>query len=275
MAPKRPTTFSMRMPEDLNDKINAYAAEHSCTKAEAMSHFAWAGIAMEESGEAEPAHAGAEPASEAAKVVSDEESGALAKIEARLEALQNLPTIESATPEVIVPVDMRDAIQTYAREHDCSEVDALTYYARLGVQLSGTTRAATSADVIELRGRLDALAQDSQQKSEQLAQMAETLAAIREYTKPEELELEGEVADDTEDVEQHELTGEERQQLADERTRQIVSGVMEEYLGGQDADQGEDTQLGANSPAMLNPWVPVLVAIIVSLVIGLVILLVR
>ena len=48
MASKRPTTFSMRMPEDLNLKIQAYAQEHGCTKAEAMSHFARAGIELEE-----------------------------------------------------------------------------------------------------------------------------------------------------------------------------------------------------------------------------------
>lgn len=267
MASKRPTTFSMRMPEDLNEKINAYAAEHSCTKAEAMSHFARAGIALEEGG--------SQPVEQAVNTEGTETATTLAQIEARLEALQNLPTIEATEPTSIVPADMRDAIQTYAQEHDCSENDALTYYARIGVQLSGTTRTASSADVAELRGRLDALAQDSQQKGEQLAHMAEVLAAIHDYTKPEELELEGEVADDTEDVEQHELTEEEKQALADERTRQIVSSVMEEYLGNQDVDQAEETQLGASSAGIINPWIPVLVAVIVSLLIGLVILLVR
>ena len=267
MASKRPTTFSMRMPEDLNAKINAYAAEHSCTKAEAMSHFARAGIALEENGPL--------PSAQADGTTQDATTGALAKIEARLEALQNLPTIEQAEPASIVPVDMRDAIQSYAAEHACTEVDALTYYARIGVQLTGTTRTATSTDVAELRGRLDALAQDSQQKGEQLAQMAEAIAQIREYTQPEELELEGEVADDTEDVDQHELTEEEKQQIADEHTRQIVSSVMEEYLGTQDEGHDRDAQLASRSASTVNSWIPVLVAVIVSLLIGLVILLVR
>ncbi|MBR3159673.1 MAG: hypothetical protein IKF14_11320 [Atopobiaceae bacterium] len=262
MATKRPTTFSMRMPEDLNEKINAYATEHSCTKAEAMSHFARAGIALEEGG--------IQP--NAAEAKDDGSREALQKIEARLEALQKLPTIEPAQQTSLVPVDIRERIQAYSAENACSEQDALTYYARLGIQLSGETRQATNADVAELRTRLDALAQDSQKKSEQLAQMADALVVIREYTKPEELELEGEVADDAEDVDQPELTEEERQRIADEHTRQIVSSVMEEYLGQEDAQAG-DAQL--DSRPQLNQWIPVLVAIIVSLVIGLVVALIR
>lgn len=259
MATKRPTTFSMRMPEDLNEKINAYAAEHNCTKAEAMSHFARAGIELEENG------------MQPAAGQHDGSHETLQSIEARLEALQNLPSIEPVQQAAIVPVDIRDKIRSYSEENACSEQEALAYYARLGVQLGEETRQATNADVAELRTRLDALAQDSQKKSEQLAQMAEALVAIREYTKPEELELEGEVADDAEDVEQPELTEEERQRIADEHTRQIVSSVMEEYLGQDEGPQ--DARVDAR-PA-LNPWIPVLVAVIVSLLIGLVVVLTR
>ena len=255
MATKRPTTFSMRMPEDLNEKINAYAAQHSCTKAEAMSHFARAGIELEENGPA--------PSAATNDVAASATQETLAKIDERLEALQRLPTIEPDEPMAIVPVDIRDKIQAYSTEHECSEQDALTYYARLGIQLSGDTRAATNADMAELRTRLDALAQDSQHKSEQLAQMAEVLASIREYTKPDELELEGEVEDDAEDVEDEpELSEEERQRIADEHTRQIVSDVMGEYVAMQRTEP-------ATSP--MAQWVPVLIAVIVSLIIGLVV----
>lgn len=232
MAPKRPTTFSMRMPEDLNEKINSYAAEHKCTKAEAMTRFARAGIELEENGQLEAPTASAAPSAGASQET-------LSKIEERLEALQNLPTIEAQESKAIVPVDIHEKIHAYSEEHECSEEEALAYYARLGIQLSGETRAATTQDVDELRGRLDALAQDSQQKGEQLAHMADLLASIREYTKPDEFVLEGEVAEDAEDVESDEPTEEELQRMADERTRQIVSDVMEEYASKQRAEREE------------------------------------
>ncbi len=254
MAAKRPTTFSMRMPEDLNERIQAYATEHSCTKAEAMSHFARAGIELED--------AGPQP-------VAEEPNEALKSIQERLDALKNLPTIEPAPTTAIVPADIRDKIQTYSAEHNCSEQEALAYYARIGIQMSEEQRPANVGDLAELSHRLDVLAKDNQAKTEQMQQMAEVLVEIRGYTKPEELELEGEIA---EDVEEPELTDEERQRIADEHTRQIVSDVMGDYLAKQ---QEADEQWAASQRGTINPWVPVLVAIIVSLVIGLVLVLTR
>lgn len=271
---KRSTTFSMRMPEDLNAKIQEYAAANSCTKAEAMSHFARAGIDLEENG---PAVA---PASQ------DDSAAALRSIHDKLEALQNLPTIEAepTAGTAIVPVDIRDKIQAYSADHACSEQEALTYYARIGVQMTSDQHPATVAELAELSRRLDALVQDNQAKTEQMKQMAEVLLTIRDYTKPDELELEGEVADDAEDVEEPELTEEERQAIADEHTRKIVSDIMGEYAAKQreaDAqrDAAHEVEMEAirkqSQPSMLNPWIPVLVAIIASLVIGLVVILTR
>lgn len=263
---RKPTTFSMRMPEDLNEKIQSYATEHNCTKAEAMSHFARAGIELEENGGA--------PSS-----ADDVSQQALAKIEERLEALQNLPTIEPAPGSAIVPVDIKEKIQSYSSEHDCSEQEALTYYARIGIQMSEEGKAASSAEVAELARRLDVLAQDNQAKAEQMKQMTELLVSIRDYTKPDELVLEGELADqDVEDVEEPELTDEERQRISDEHTRQIVSDIMDGYMAKQKEEQdARDARLATTAPQQ-NPmaaWVPVLVAIIVSLVMGLVIILTR
>lgn len=257
MAAKRPTTFSMRMPEDLNEKINAYAAEHKCTKAEAMTRFARAGIELEESG-------GMATAGSGVPDVGGGSQETLAKIEERLEALQNLPTIEPIAPTstAIVPIDIREKIQAYSKEHDCSEQDAMAYYARLGVQLSGETRAATTADLAELHGKLDALAQDSRQKGEQLAQLADAIAVIREYTQPETLELEGEIADDAEDVE---LSEEELQRMADERTRQIVSDVLSEYATQQRAEREEELQRASEANA--SPRFPLsIIALFVSII---------
>ena len=255
MAAKRPTTFSMRMPEDLNERIQAYATEHNCTKAEAMSHFARAGIELEDNGPA---------------TVQDGSEAALDKIQERLEALQKLPTIEATPTTAIVPADIKDKIQAYSTEHDCSEQEALTYYARLGIQMTSDQRPASSAEVAELSRRLDLLAKDNQEKTEQMKQMAEVLVAVRDYTKPDEVELEGEVA---EDVEEQELTDEERQQIADEHTRRIVSDVMGDYmtkqqeeLAAREAARGAEERPGLAT----NVWIPALIAIIVSLI-GLVI----
>lgn len=268
MAAKRPTTFSMRMPEDINEKINAYAAEHNCTKAEAMSHFARAGIELEERGPEQNV-------SEQSASTPIASQDTLEKIEQRLEALQNLPTIEAETPSTIVPVDIRDKIQAYSAEHECSEQDAMAYYARLGVQLSDTMRPASAKEMAELRARLDVLAQDSQTKTKQLTQMSEMLNSIHEYTKPDELVLEGEVADDAEDVEEPELTEEERRQQEDERTRKIVSDVMSEYAAMQYEEREQERQIASQSGSALNAWIPVFVAVIISLLIGLVVILTR
>ncbi len=284
MATKRPTTFSMRMPEDLNEKINAYAAEHSCTKAEAMSHFARAGIEVEEMGGL--ANVGRVDAAgstvngvESSNASQGATESALQKIEERLAALQNLPTIEPEQSTAIIPTDILDKIQAYCEKHNCSEREAYAYYARLGVQLSGTTRVATDADIAEIRGRLDALAQDSAQKGEQLAAMTDSIRAIYEYTKPNELVLEGEVADDAEDVEEEVPSEEELQRQADERTRQIVSEVMEEYATRQREERMRELEreamLDDRSRDTLNPWTPVLVAVILSLVIAVSVYLMR
>lgn len=251
MAAKRPTTFSMRMPEDLNERIQAYATEHNCTKAEAMSHFARAGIELEDNGPA---------------ATQDGSEAALDKIQERLEALQNLPTIEPASTTAIVPADIKGKIQEYSAEHDCSEQEALTYYARLGIQMTSDQRPATSAEVTELSRRLDLLAKDNQEKTEQMKQMAEVLVAVRDYTKPDEVELEGEVA---EDVEEQELTDEERQRIADEHTRKIVSDVMGDYMTKQQEENAarEAARSAESRPGLASSvWIPALIAIIVSLI---------
>ena len=135
--------------------------------------------------------------------------------------------------------------------------------------MTSDQRPATVGDMNELSRRIDALAQDGQAKTDQMKQMAEMLANIRDYTKPDEVELEGEIA---EDVEDQELTEEERQRIADEHTRKVVTDVMEDYLSIQ--QEAEDQRRAAMQNTM-NPWVPVLVAIIVSLLIGMVLLLTR
>lgn len=266
---KKPTTFSMRMPEDLNEKIQSYATEHNCTKAEAMSHFARAGIELEENGP-----------SVASTDTNDAQMEALKGIQDRLESLNNLPTIDPVPSTAIVPVDIKDKIQTYSAEHNCSEHEALTYYARIGIQMTSEKPPATAADVAELARRIDVLAKDNQAKSEQMSQMVEMLTSIRDYTKPDELEIEGELADqEAEDVLQPELTEEERQRIADEHTRKIVSDVMGDYMAKQRDEQiARETERAANQTIQPNPltvWVPVLVAIIVSLLIGIVVILTR
>lgn len=274
---KRTTTFSMRMPEDLNEKIQAYATEHNCTKAEAMSHFARAGIELEEGGAPLPERPqealGAEDASAASQEMFN-------KIQERLDALQNLPRVESVTTTAIVPADIRDKIQEYSERHDCSENEALTYYARLGVQMSDEQRPASTHEVAELARRLDVIVQDNQSKTEQLRQMSELITTIHENTKPDEIELEGELAEqDAEDVEETELSDEERQRIADEHTRKIVSDVMGDYMTRQRKEQeAREAQRAAQQPQRQNTtsvWIPVLVAVIVSLIMGLVVVLTR
>lgn len=271
---RKPTTFSMRMPEDLNEKIQTYAAEHNCTKAEAMSHFARAGIALEEGEIPTPTSGMQEPRPEESSTTAQ----ALSNIQERLEALQSLPTIEPTPGSAIVPIDIRDKIQAYSTQHDCSEQDALTYYARIGIQMTDKDHPATSAEVAELSRRLDILAKDNAAKTEQMKQMAEMLVSIRDYTKPDELELEGELADqEAEDVDT-EITEEERQRIADEHTRQIVSDVVGGYIARQreeqavrDAQQAQQSNSSNPMPLILSA----LVAIIVSLIMGLVVILSR
>lgn len=262
---KRPTTFSMRMPEDLNEKIQAYATEHNCTKAEAMSHFARTGIEVEENGLATA------PPPKADADAVDPSADALNNIQKRLDALQRLPVIEQPTT-AIVPVDIRDKIQAYSEEHKCSEQEALTYYARLGVQMTSEQRPATTAEVAELARRIDVLARDTQTKTDQMKQMNELLTTIRDYTKPDEIELEGELAEqEAEDVEDHELTDEERQRIADEHTRQIVSDVMGDYLSRQKAEQdAREAEQRAKKDETPMPLLPLVVVVILSLVVAII-----
>ena len=279
---KRTTTFSMRMPEDLNEKIQAYATEHNCTKAEAMSHFARAGIEVEEGGAPLPAQS--QSSEESPNVEGGSSQEMFSRIQERLDALQSLPVVEQSQSTAIVPADIRDKIQEYSALHDCSENEALTYYARLGVQMSDEQRPASTGEVAELARRLDVLAQDNQSKSEQLRKMTELVTQIHEYTKPDEIELEGELAgDEAEDVEQAELSDEERQRIADEHTRKIVSDVMGDYMTKQREEQAareakREAQHAAKQPEHQNNaplLMSVLVAVIVGLIIGFVIVLTR
>ena len=281
---KRTTTFSMRMPEDLNEKIQAYATEHNCTKAEAMSHFARAGIEVEEGGTPLPT----QPQETSEASFTDDGANAsqemFNKIQERLDALQSLPAAAPSTSVAIVPADIREKIQEYSERHGCSENEALTYYARLGVQMSDEQRPASTGEVAELARRLDVLAQDNRSKSEQLRKMTELVTQIHEYTKPDEIELEGELAgDEAEDVEQAELSDEERQRIADEHTRKIVSDVMGDYMTKQREEQAareakREAQHAAKQPEHQNNaplLMSVIVAVIVGLIIGFVIVLTR
>lgn len=243
--PKKLTTFSMRMPEDINEKIQSYAAEHQCTKAEAMSHFARAGIEIEDSGR---------------PVSSDD----IAKIEEKIESLGERSN-EKVPTETIVPADIKDKIQAYSKEHECSESEALGYYARIGLEMTGDKRPATASEVADLARKLDVLAQDSQTKTAQMKQMAEAIGKIQEYTKPEEVEVEGELAE-PEIESPKELTDEEKQQQADERTRKIVSDVMDGYL-----EKSQEQKAEKN----LNPWTPALIVLVACLIVIMVVVLTR
>ncbi|MGI6754472.1 MAG: hypothetical protein ACOX4F_00345 [Atopobiaceae bacterium] len=232
--PKKLTTFSMRMPEDINEKIQAYAEEHQCTKAEAMSHFARAGIEVEGAG----------------RPLSTDD---IAKIEAQIESMSTQGSTQNAGI-LLAPADIKDTVIAYAQEHECSEAEALTYYARLGIQMSADQRPASVAEVAELAKKLDILAQDGQAKTLQMKQMSEALEKIQEYTKPEEIELEGELADPELEAARE---AEEKQHEADERTRQIVSDVIGSYL----SQQKEEPE----KPA-INPWVPAVIVLAACLI---------
>ena len=257
---KRPTTFSMRMPEDLNEKIQEYAVAHSCTKAEAMSHFARAGIDLEERGGA----AEGDIVRSEGPVTSVATDEALARIQEKLDALQVAPAAES-TATAIVPVDIQDKIRAYSAEHDCTDQDALAYYARIGVQASSEQTAQTAIQLANLSQKIDALAADNIAKSEQMKQMAEMLVNIRDYTKPEEMELEGEVQDDAEDVVAAELTDEEKQAIADEHTRKIVSDIMATYDEKQQ-ERAAHFPKGESSNQLLPAFIVAGVALLIALI---------
>lgn len=250
--PKKLTTFSMRMPEDINEKVQAYAAEHECTKAEAMSHFARAGIEIEESGK---------PAS------SDELEQIISKIN-ELAAPDDGNTQQSTA---VIPVDIKDKIQAYSSEHDCSEAEALGYYARIGIQLSDDKRPASIGELEELSKKLDVLAKDSQAKAEQIGKMTEMLQAIQKNTEPETVEVEGELADPAiEEAQNAEPSEEEKERQAAELTKKIMTDVMNEYAAAHPTPA--PTPAAPPQQQQMSPWIPVLVAAVISLVVGIIVL---
>lgn len=270
--PKKPTTFSMRMPEDINDRIQSYAEEHQCTKAEAMSHFARAGMKLEDEGGA-PTTDNA-PAAQPAEDLGQSMDQHFGKVMDQLQGLSKTAESlrESSTQQAIVPADIRQKVQEYAKAHECSETEALGYYARLGIQMTDQQRPASVAEVANLSKKLDLLAKDSQMKSEQLKRMNEAIAHIRKNTEPETVEVEGELADPAiEEAKSPQLSEEEKERQEEERTRKIMTDVMNEYAAAHPAPAPEP----APTPApQMSPWLPVLVAVIVSLVMGIVVILV-
>ena len=95
--------------------------------------------------------------------------------------------------------------------------------------------------------------------------MAEMLVNIRDYTKPEEMELEGEVQEDAEDVVTTELTDEEKQAIADEHTRKIVSDIMATYDEKQQERAAHFPKAEPSSqllPALIVAGVALLIALI-------------
>jgi hypothetical protein len=250
----------MRMPEDLNEKIQEYAVAHSCTKAEAMSHFARAGIDLEERGGSAEGDVEAQEGS-AALTGADE---TLALIQEKLDALAAVPA-KAPADNAIIPVDIQDKIRAYSQEHECSDQDALAYYARIGIQASSEQTVQTAVQLANLAAKVDALAADNIAKGEQMKQMAEMLVNIRDYTKPEEMELEGEVQDDAEDVVAAELTDEEKQAIADEHTRKIVSDIMATYDKKQEERAAHFPKREASNqliPAFVVAGVALLIALI-------------
>lgn len=252
--PKKPTTFSMRMPEDINDRIQAYAAEHECTKAEAMSHFVRAGIELEDNGTPQAS-----------------DGIDLSELKDRLDLIQKTAekNVEaaSASRSAIIPADIRERIRAYSSEHGCSDEEALGYFARIGITMSDDDRPASHADLSEVAKKLDALAADGAAKNEQLKSLAETVEKIRGYTEPESVEVEGELADPAIEEAKDALEEERREAERDERTRKIINEAMDSYL---ERNKTQQTQPQTSTSALL----PVLVAAVIALVMGLIVLLV-
>lgn len=250
--PKKLTTFSMRMPEDINEKVQAYAAEHECTKAEAMSHFARAGIQLEDEG----------------KPASNDELG---QIISKIDALATKEDVDTTQSTAVIPVDIKDKIQAYSKEHKCSEAEALGYYARIGIQITSEQRPASVAEVQELSKKLDVLAQDSQAKAEQINKMSEMLTAIQKNTEPETVEVEGELADPAiEEAQNAEPSEEEKERQAAELTKKIMTDVMNEYAAAHPTPA--PTPATPPQQQQMSPWIPVLVAAVISLVVGIIVL---
>lgn len=252
--PKKPTTFSMRMPEDINDRIQAYAAEHECTKAEAMSHFVRAGIKLEDDGPAEAT-------SQASQQVD------LSPISERLDKLQGSLDQEakdraSAQQTGIVPADIRDRIHAYATKHECTDEEALGYYARIGITMTADDKPVSQSDLAGVAKKLDAIVADGAAKNEQLKALSETLEKVRGYTEPEDVEVEGELADPAIEEAKDALEEERREAERDERTRKIINEAMDSYIERNKGRQSQQSSV-----------VPALVAAVVALVIGIVVIL--
>lgn len=252
--PKKPTTFSMRMPEDINDRIQAYAAEHECTKAEAMSHFVRAGIKLEDDGPS--------ASSESAAQQVD-----LSPLNERLDKLQG--TIDQAAKDqahvnqtALIPADIRDRIHSYASDHKCSDEEALGYYARIGITMTADDKPVSQSDLADVAKKLDAIVADGAAKNEQLKTLSETVDKIRGYTEPEDVEVEGELADPAIEEAKDALEEERREAERDERTRKIINEAMDSYIERNKSQQPQQSSV-----------VPALVAAVVALVIGIVVIL--
>lgn len=259
--PKKPTTFSMRMPEDINDRIQAYAAEHECTKAEAMSHFVRAGIELEDNGTVN----GSVPTTNQTSQTID-----LSPLNDRLDKLQTAvdKAAELASkPETgtIIPADIRERIKAYSSEHGCSDEESLGYFARIGITMTADDRPVSRADLAEVAKKLDAIAADGAAKNEQLKSLSETVEKIRGYTEPESVEVEGELADPAIEEAKDALEEERREAERDERTRKIINEAMDSYL---ERNKPQPQQSAAST------LMPVLVAALIALVIGIVVILV-
>lgn len=253
--PKKPTTFSMRMPEDINDRIQAYAAEHECTKAEAMSHFVRAGIKLEDDGP-EPA-----PVQGAAGVDLKPLSEKLDKVQGTLDKAAEERAHDRQT--AIIPADIRDRIHTYASEHKCTDEEALGYYARIGITMTADDKPVSQSDLADVAKKLDAIVADGAAKNEQLKALSETVDTIRGYTEPDDVEVEGELADPAIEEAKDALEEERREAERDERTRKIINEAMDSYI---ERNKGQQPQQGSSV-------VPALVAAVVALVIGIVVIL--
>lgn len=269
--PKKPTTFSMRMPEDINERIQAYAAEHECTKAEAMSHFVRAGIDLEDNGP-KAAEGSIDLSAVTSRLDTLKEAtdkSFTAATEARDE-LRKAAEQAGKDETALIPVDIRDRIKAYASEHDCTNEDALGYFARLGVQMSADQRPASKGELAELSKKLDALAADGAAKNEQLKSLVETVAQIKTYTEPESVEVEGELADPAIEEAKDALEEERKEAERDERTRKIINEVMDSYIEkSKPAEPAPATQ-----PPQSSVLLAVLAAAVVALVIGIVVILV-
>lgn len=267
---KKLTTFSMRMPEDINERIQAYAAEHECTKAEAMSHFVRAGIDLEDNGPSTQGDVDLSAIEERLDGLRDATARSVATAEEARDAARKAADRPKPDETAIIPADIRDRVKAYSSEHECTAEEALGHFARLGVEMTAEQRPASAGDLAELSKKLDALAADGAAKNEQLKKLAETIDQIKGFTEPESVEVEGELADPAIEEAKDALEEERREAEQDERTRKIISEVMDSYIErSKPADPPQQTSQGQGTTILL----PVLAAAVVALVIGIVIIL--